>query len=204
MRHLERTDVFIGCCVDHAAGHGEWRPVPLMSHYLHIIPASMILRCSGATKITDFSNTSEIALGQLQKCSNAAQYASSIEGKLRRLSGGNTRRRNERSSGRRYSSRFFGLPAGFFGGGGSGFTFERSIVIVLPSLKTSLPLRPAQKQLFWGNGIRGSEARTVKHLREQRTQGFWALLIPSKTLRFPLPETSQIGPGEVKLEYQYQ
>jgi hypothetical protein len=82
MRPLERTDVFIGCCVDHAAGHGERRPVPLLSHYLHVIPASIILKCTGATKITDFSNTSEIALEQLQKCSNAVQYASSIGGKL--------------------------------------------------------------------------------------------------------------------------
>ena len=70
---LERTDVFIGCCVDHAEGHDERRRVPLLSHYLHVIPVSMILKCSGATKITDFSNTSEIALEQFQNCSRAAQ-----------------------------------------------------------------------------------------------------------------------------------
>jgi len=43
MRPLERTDVFIGCCVDHAEGHDERRPVPLLSHYLHVIPVSMIV-----------------------------------------------------------------------------------------------------------------------------------------------------------------
>src|SRR6516225_3351056 len=54
-------------------GHDERRPVPLLSHYLHVIPVSMILKCSGATKITNFSNTSEIALEQFQNCSRAAQ-----------------------------------------------------------------------------------------------------------------------------------
>jgi hypothetical protein len=32
----------------------------------------------------------------------------------------------------------------------------------------------AHKQLFWGSGIRQSEARAVKDLREQWKQGFWA------------------------------
>jgi hypothetical protein len=31
-----------------------------------------------------------------------------------------------------------------------------------------------QKLLFWGSGICESEARPVKHLREQKKQGFWA------------------------------
>src|SRR3974377_2193025 len=112
MRPPQRTDVFFGCCVHTLEGHDERRPVPLLSRYLHVIPVSMILKCSGATKITDFSNTSEIALEQFQNCSRAAQSHRLSEEKLRRLSEG-TRRRNERSSGRRYSSRFFGCPQGF-------------------------------------------------------------------------------------------
>lgn len=78
MLPLERTEVFIGCCVDHAASYGERRPVPLLSHYLHVIPVSMILKCACATKTTDFSYTvrllwsnSRIALKQCQSCSGA-------------------------------------------------------------------------------------------------------------------------------------
>jgi hypothetical protein len=33
---------------------------------------------------------------------------------------------------------------------------------------------PTNKRLFWGDVNGESEARTVKHLREQRKRGFWA------------------------------
>jgi hypothetical protein len=75
----ERTDVFIGCCVDHAGGHGERSLFPLMLQYLRVISVSMNVKSPCARKISDFLYTKDIALQQLQNCSTAVTPRRSTE-----------------------------------------------------------------------------------------------------------------------------